>query len=200
MNDINDLLNNRYDKMQGILLRNNTPKILVKNGISNLPMLANPNHILSNILSEHEAKNMGLYNNKSNYHSLGVKLYLEVVNNLDNPIAIYKHKNGKDYIIVTNYFNSDNEQIIVPIYIVTNINYKDVKMKTNKIKSIYGKKNIKKYLYKQLKDSNYIMIYKKTSDTPRGQSSNDINLMYKYYYVIKKSSNSPRGQSPNEIT
>ena len=56
LNDIVALLNNNYDTSQDIKLRDYTPKILVQNGIKNLPMLMNSKHILCNILNEQQAK------------------------------------------------------------------------------------------------------------------------------------------------
>lgn len=160
--NINKLINNEYDTSQDIKLRDNTPKILVQNGIDNLPMLMNSTHVLSNILKEEDAKKMNLYRKDTNYHELGIKKFIEVIDSIDNPVAVYKHKNLKDYIILTEKINDYNEKIIVTIYIQTKGNYNRVRMDTNKIKSIYGKNNVDKYINKNIKQGIFTEIYKKS--------------------------------------
>ena len=88
--DIVNLLNNNYDTSQDIKLRDTTPDILVKSGIKDYPMLMNSSHILDNILTEDEAKELGIYKKSINYHGLGVKKFLETIDQMDNPVAIYR--------------------------------------------------------------------------------------------------------------
>ena len=129
--DIVNLLNNNYDTSQDIKLRDTTPDILVKCGIKNYPMLMNSSHILDNILTEDEAKEIGIYKKRTNYHGLGVKQFLEIINEIDNPIAIYRW------------------------------NYNNIRMNTNKIKTVFSGNNLKS-LYKK-REKSYLMtkIYEK---------------------------------------
>lgn len=185
--DIVNLLNNNYDTSQDIKLRDTTPDILVKCGIKNYPMLMNSSHILDNILTEDEAKELGIYKKSINYHGLGVKKFLETIDQMDNPIAIYRwnytknKKYGlKDYVVLTNINNN-----IIPIYIETTGNYNNVEINTNKIKTIYSSNNIITKLEQNVKNGYMKKIYIKTKKTKltttvnaaaTTNSFNDINI------------------------
>lgn len=175
LKDINSLLSGKYDTSQNIKLREHTPKVLVKSGIKDLPMLMNSSHILDNILTETEAKNKNIYKRGTNYHGLGVKNYLETINSIDNPVAIYRWTNqqskkytDKDYVLLTNNF-FDGKQIIVPIYIETKGNYNYTRLNTNKIKSIYGINDIEQTLNNRVKKGQMIKIYEKKRTSHYGQ-------------------------------
>ena len=90
---IDDVLKNIYER-NPVRLRNNTPDVLVDNGVKNLPMYENPSHVRKNILTEQEATKLGLSINKSDhYHGLGKELYIKVISSLDNPRVIFRNKN-----------------------------------------------------------------------------------------------------------
>ena len=161
LNDINKLLKGDYDTSQDIKLRDNTFKILVNNGVKDLPMLMNSSHILENILTKNEAIKLKIFKKKTNYHGLGVKKFLEVIYSLDAPELILKNKKCKDYIIVTKLYNNNFEQIIVPIYIETRGNYNNMEIDTNKIKTVYGKRNINNYINQNIKIGKFIIVYNK---------------------------------------
>lgn len=57
--DIENVLNN-INERKPVLLRSNTPKILVENGVKNLPMYDNPSHIRKNILTINEVQKLVL--------------------------------------------------------------------------------------------------------------------------------------------
>lgn len=171
LQDITLLLNGEYDTSQTIKLRDHTPEILVKYGIKDLPMLMNSTHIIDNILTKTEAIKKNIYNSRKNYHGLGVKNYLEIINSMDNPIAIYRWNNKKgkkytekDYVLLTNMIYN-RKQIIIPIYVETKGNYNYTMLDTNKIKSIYGVSNIEQILNQRVKMGEMIKIYdnKKTN-------------------------------------
>lgn len=70
---IDDVLKNIYER-NPVRLRNNTPDVLVDNGVKNLPMYENPSHVRKNILTEQEARNLGItVNSRDHYHGLGKK-------------------------------------------------------------------------------------------------------------------------------
>ena len=62
-NDINRFLCD-INVRNPVKLRNNSPNILVKNGIKKLPMYENPVHIRKNILTEQGARKIGLKINR----------------------------------------------------------------------------------------------------------------------------------------
>lgn len=171
LSDINSLLNGNYDTSQDIRLRDYTPKELVNMGIKNLPMLMNSSHVLDNILTEQEAKDRGIYKPGTNYHKLGIKNYLEIINAMDSPAAIYQWiskpemKYGvNDYVVLTNK-KIDGKDSIVPIYIETKGNYNYARLDTNKIKSVYNEIGLESKFEQNVKNGNMIKVYdnKKTN-------------------------------------
>ena len=161
--DIDNVLNN-INARQPVKLRDHTPKILVQNGIKDLPMYENPAHIRKNILTEKEAKKLGVsINIRDHYHGLGKNLFMKVIDSLDNPRAIFKNKNGKDYLILTVIKDRDNNNIVVPIEIETTTVVHKIKIQTNRIKTIYGYDNkvldLDKYIKKHIKIGNITKIY-----------------------------------------
>lgn len=142
--DIVDLLDGKYDTSQDIKLREHTPKVMLKCGLEDYEMLMNSKHIICNIITIKEAKEMGIYNKRNNYHGLGVYMFLDILNSIDNPIGIYRWINNQygkynenNYVILTSK-KINQESVIVPIYINTTGNYNYLKLATNKIKSVYS--------------------------------------------------------------
>ena len=130
--DIDNVLNN-INERNPVRLRDYTPSILVKNGIKDLPMYENPAHIRKNILTETEAKKIGLsINSRDHYHGLGKDLYIKAIDSLDNPRVIFKRNNGKDYLILTTLKDNKNNNIIVPIEIETSTRVNKVKLDINR--------------------------------------------------------------------
>ncbi len=160
--DIDSVLKGEYDINIDVKLRDFTPQILVNLGLKDLPMLMNQNHLKENILSKTKAKNLGILNNDANYHNLGKNLFMEIIDSLDSPLMVMKSisPTGKSnsWVIVTDVKNQSGEQIIVPIYLNARGNYNDIEIDTNKIKSIYGKNNIKQLVDNTIKgDINNIL-------------------------------------------
>ncbi len=149
-----------------VKLRDYTPKILVNSGIKNLPMYENPSHIRKNILTEEEAKKLGLsINTRDHYHGLGKNMYIRVIKSLDNPRAIFKNQNGKDYLILTILKDNNDNNIVVPIEIETFTHVNRIKININRIKSIYGydriNPDLNSYIKKNIKLGNFKKVYEK---------------------------------------
>lgn len=154
--DLERVLNNTYPSNWQVKVRNNTPKILLKANINDLPMLITQKHIKSIIYSLDEARRLKLRTKNINYHGIGKELFLKIIYNLDNANAVYK-KDDKNYIIVTDFKDSRNREIIVPIQVNGKGLYNNKYIEENQIKSIYGRNNLKKYL----KINKFEQIYKK---------------------------------------
>lgn len=161
--DIDLVLAGKYNKNDDVKIRENTPEILIKNGVKDLPMLMNQSHLRTNIISSNKAKKLGIYTEHTNYHNIGKELFVKAIINMDKPIAIIKSisKTGKDktYIIITEVQNKRGEQIIIPIYINTKGNYNNISIETNKIKTVYGKRNIKEFVDRTIKKDIKNVIY-----------------------------------------
>ena len=123
-------------------------------------MYENPSHIRKNILTEQEARKLGLSVRKNDhYHGLGKKLYVKVINSLDNPRVIFKNKTNKDYLILTTLKDKNNNNIIVPIELETVTDINKLRIYTNRIKSVYGKTNLNSYIKKNINQNEFVKIY-----------------------------------------
>ena len=88
--DIIKALNNEYDNSQNILLRNNTPKELVKLGVKDLKMMTSVGHLKQNILTIEEAEKKKLSTNNKHWHGLGINTYVNAIKSIDKPVRIYQ--------------------------------------------------------------------------------------------------------------
>ena len=179
--DIDNVLTN-INERNPVKLRDYTPSVLVQNGIKDLPMYENPSHIRKNILTAKEARNLGLsVMPNDNYHGLGKDLYLKTIDSLDNPRVIFKNKNNKDYLILTTLKDNSNNNIVVPIEIETSTYANRVKIDTNRIKSVYGRKNLNTYIKNNINQKELIKIYEQkkeqgTGTIPAASSFSDNNI------------------------
>lgn len=162
---IDDVLKNIYERNL-VRLRNNTPDVLVDNGVKNLPMYENPSHVRKNILTEQEARNLGItVNSRDHYHGLGKDLYIKIIIALDDPRVIFKNKNEKDYLILTTIKDKNKNNVLVPIEIETGTNVNKIKIEINRIKSVYGynikKPNLNSFIKYNIKNGIFKKIYEK---------------------------------------
>ena len=166
INEVIDTVQNKTSPINTMVkLSDETPKILIENGISNLPLLARKGHLKENILTKEQANELGYSTKYKHYHGLGVDLYLKVIESLNNPIAIYKYTNkGKynddNYIILTKLKDNYKQNIIVPIEINQKGQYNKIELKINKIKTIYGRET-NNYFINKINNNELIEIYKK---------------------------------------
>ena len=145
-----------------VKLRSTTPGILMKCGLNNLPMYENPSHIRKNILTRQQATDLGLIIGKNDhYHGLGIEIYIKAIAALDDPIAILKSTKNNDYVIITEVTDINGNKIIIPININTTTRVNHINIKTNRIKSVYGKDNVYKYIQNELKKEKYLLLYTK---------------------------------------
>ena len=147
-----------------IKVRDGTPQLMLEVGVRDLPMLMS--HVVENILTEAEARKRNLRVDKSvHYHGLGKELFIEVIESLDRPAAIFQWQpnstnnyGNKDYIILTSLLNRENERIIVPIFVETRGNHLELitgeveTIDTNKVKTIYGKNHVFQFLNKYIQE------------------------------------------------
>lgn len=129
------------DNRQFVKLKDNTIKALVDYGIKDLPMLERNSHVRENILTEEEAKKLGYSTKNKHFHGLGVKTYLEIIDSMDNPIAVYQYtdkgKYSTDNFIVVTPVEINGKKSIVPVEINSKGQYNQVEIDFNKIKSSY---------------------------------------------------------------
>ena len=164
--DIDNVLNN-INERNPVRLRDYTPSILVQNGIKDLPMYENPSHIRKNILTDSEAINLGIQVNKNDhYHGLGKDVFIKAIDNLDDPRAIFRYKNNTDnFLILTLTKDNRGNNIVVPIEIETSTYSNNIKIDTNRIKSVFGydksNPNLNEYIKHNINSSVFEKIYEK---------------------------------------
>jgi len=174
--DIDNVLNDVLNK-EPIKVRDYTPKILVNNGIKDLPMYENPSHVRKNILTEQEALSLGLtINSRDHYHGLGKENYIKAIDSLDNPRVIFKNNNNNDYMILTIIKDNNSNNIVIPIEIETQTRVNTLKIDTNRIKTVYGyeKKNnidLNDYIKYNIKNNVFTKIYEQKNDQGTGFST-----------------------------
>jgi hypothetical protein len=157
--EIDKALKNELPSNTQVKARDFTPKILVDSGVQDLPMLITQKHIKSTIYTQQEAQALGLQTKNVNYHGLGKELLIKAIDNLDSPQAIYKTSEN-NYLVVTEFKDNNEKEIIVPIQINGNGRYNDVFIDENQIKSVYGRNNLDNYINK----NNFEQIYKKNKE------------------------------------
>ena len=140
---IDDVLKNIHER-NPVRLRNNTPDVLVDNGVKNLPMYENPSYVRKNILTEQEATKLGLSINKSDhYHGLGKELF---------SLNFAKAENN-EFLILTMIKDIHNNNIIIPIEAETTTSVNNMMIDINRIKTIYGYNRTQPNLNKYIKDN-----------------------------------------------
>lgn len=169
IDDINRILEKGTIR-EKIRIKDNTPEILYKYGAKNLPMTMTSTHLLENILTEKKAKEKGFkVNKKTHYHGLGKEKFIDAIIQLDNPSAIYRWKSNNesnnygsnDFIVLTELITNETRReggIIVLLFL------EEIKGTYN-IKSIYGKKEIFKYLNNYTKKGDLEKLYIKKEDS-----------------------------------
>lgn len=128
------IISGKYlDRVNQILVRPDSPKWLIYLGYNNYPMLMTKNHIESDLGI---SKKKGFYN-----HFVSKDVLCNLPNLLDNPIAVYKRKDGNLSVLLK---ASDKNGNIILCAIKPNSirNYNNVEIDTNFILSVFGKEHI----------------------------------------------------------
>ena len=165
-----------------VKLRNNTPDILVKNGVKNLPMYENPAHIRKNILTEQEAKKTGLkINSKDHYHGLGKELYIKAIDSLDNPRVAFKNKiYNNEFLLLTIIKDDNNNDIIIQIEVETKTKVNNLLIDINRVKTVYGYSrkfpDLNKYIKDNIKANKLEKIYEKKNPSTNITSQLDSSI------------------------
>ena len=169
-----------------VKLTKNSPSILLNQpGVKNLPMLMNASHIRENILTEEEARKLGLKVNPNiNYHGLGKTLFLDVIAGLDDVTEAYRGtKNAENserrenyFILISKYTDKNGDVINVPVFINEKGLYNRIFIDTNKIATVFGRSELRRYLNNQIHNGNLVRIKKRSPQA--GESTSPINADY----------------------
>ena len=147
-----------------IKLKDNTIKELVDYEIPDNAMMVRKGHLRENILTEEQAKKLGYSTKNKHFHGLGVKIYLEIIDSMDNPIGVYQYTGmgqyGSNNFIVLTPIKINGKKAIVPIEINNKGTYNNVDIDYNRIKTTYSKDN-HNYIEKMIEKGELVEIKKK---------------------------------------
>lgn len=170
-NEIEKSLDGKITSNNQIKARDYTPQILVENGVKDLPMLLTQKHLRQIVYTKEQAQKLG-YNvkPKDHYHGLGKDTLIKAIDNMDSPQEIYQ-QTDTNYLIITEIKDENNNQIIVPVRIDGTGTYNNIDILENQISSVYGRKNLEKYI----NDNNFKRVYKKnrSNNNNEGVKSHD---------------------------
>ncbi len=160
-----------YDKE--IKLTDSSPSILIsQKGVDNLPMVIKASHARENILTEEEAKKLGLsITSDKHFHGLGKTLFLKVIDGLDGVTRAYRGtKNAENsdrrenyFLLISQYKDTNGNTINVPIFINKGSIYNEVYMVANKVATVFGRDNFEDYIQRQISKGNLVKIKNRSS-------------------------------------
>lgn len=164
-NEINSVLSD-INRRSPILISENSPELFKKYQIFDLPLYENPSHVRKNILSVEEARKIGLsISSRDHFHHLGVIGYLSALDNLWNPLIIYKNTYNNELFVVLDLYDQFGNIIVIPIEMSAITHIYNKELLVNRIKSVYGYNNtnikLMDYINYKIKSNAFIKIYEK---------------------------------------
>lgn len=174
-----------------IILTDSTPTILTtQKGVENLKMAMKVSHLRENILTENEANKFGFKVGKNiNYHGLGVDLFVDIINTLDDVDEAYRGKRnaqnserGENYfLLISKKQDYAGNTINIPVYINEHSRYNEVFIETNKVATVFGRKQLRDYIRREVANGNLVRIKN------RGNNSSESTSPIKADYVSSTS-------------
>lgn len=181
-----------------IILTDSTPTILTtQKGVENLKMAMKVSHLRENILTENEANKFGLKVGKNiNYHGLGVDLFVDIINTLDDVDEAYRGKRnaqnserGENYfLLISKKQDYAGNTINIPVYINEHSRYNEVFIETNKVATVFGRKQLRDYIRREVANGNLVRIKN------RGNNSSESTSPIKADYVNSTSTTNSLSQ------
>ena len=147
---IDEILNGTFPKRDMLVVSKNTPLILQKIGLKNLPITITQKHF------ETITKAFGQYK-KANYHNLGIDIVKQLPKAIENPLNILKSDTKySSVVIVTELFDKNDNIIIVSIKIDGKGMVKDIQIDTHVMTSAYGKDNYETFMKNNIVKGNLL--------------------------------------------
>ena len=141
--EVDALLEGNY-KNSHITILEETPKVLQNIGVPNKPILMTSKHAYLAINSEGK-----YHSDNDHYHDLGKDIFLLIPGLLQSPMMVLQSKKNKDEIIsILNWYDKQQNILIVPIKINGKGNKNYIEIEANIVKSVYGKNNLSNYVNK----------------------------------------------------
>ena len=162
---VDDVLNNNYDKNNHVYMGNTPLRLVQVLGLSDLPMLVTNNHIYSMSVSEEQAKKEGRYKKGTHYHDLGA-IVKELPNLLNEPVLIIKSNTKTDdvtVVAVTSAVDKNGFPVMAAIKPNGKGNYCNVELDANIMLSGYGRNNVQNYVQTASKEDRILYAHKKSN-------------------------------------
>ncbi len=163
---VDSVIDRTFPKETSHVYLGDTPDVLIELGIKKRPMLITANHLYNMAVSEEDAKIAKQYNKRSHYHNLGADMVKQLPEAISKPVAICKSNNNNtdsDIVIVTSLIDKNNNPVICAVKIEGKGNYNNIEIRTNLLKSAYGKDNFNNYIKKAVKEDRVLYFDKKRS-------------------------------------
>lgn len=158
-----------------IKLTDTSPTIMLgHDGVKNLPLMMKATHLRENILTEAEAKKLGLpVNEHIHYHGLGDALFLKVISGLDDVKEAYRgteksrdSSRGRNYfLLISEQTDTDGNTINIPVFINETAKYNNVFMDVNKVATVFGREQLRKYINSKLADGSLVRIKRRSTQS-----------------------------------
>lgn len=146
---IDEILNDNYSKRKMIYVAD-TPKILQKVGLDDLPIMMTQKHLYTIINDSGKYKDV-------NYHNIPVNTLKQIPSALEQSLKILKSNTRDDSIVVvTDLKDEENRPIVVAIRLNGVARDDGVLVPSNVLTSTYGKDNYRHFVSKNIKSGNLL--------------------------------------------
>ena len=147
---IDEILNGTFPKRNMLIVSKNTPLILQKIGLKDLPITMTQKHF------ETITKAYGQYK-KANYHNLGIDIVKQLPSAIANPLNVLKSSTtNNSIVIITELIDNQDRPIIVSIKINGKGQINDINISTNVMTSAYGRNNYEVFMKNNIVKGNLL--------------------------------------------
>ncbi len=145
LHEINDVLNNSQQRYDSVMISANTPKILQKLGLKNLPILLSAKHVINCLHSK---------GNNPHWHGLSKQNIIDLKEELKSPMIVMdSFSDNKSIIVVTNIIDKCKSPVVAVLKADGVGQYKLKTISSNYMTSVYGKENIKNIVTKAVHEN-----------------------------------------------
>lgn len=170
---VDAVLNGSDTVSSHLKVRNDTPELLLKIGLSNKPIL---------ITAKHTKAAVGDISARGNIHNLSIKTFKSLPELLEKPAIIMESTKAGSIVMFVNAVDKNNTPVVCSIKIDGAGNYNNIEVESNVVTSVYGKDtNPIGFIDKAIKDNRLLYWNKKISqslfETPGLQLPDNLNTI-----------------------
>lgn len=149
-------LDGKLGRYEAVVVRNDTPSILQQIGFKNLPLCQTQKHLLNELATQKT--------NTGNPHSMPLAVAKAVPELLERPLAVFEDWQGRGVVAVLDALDHRGDPVIVPLGPAGLNDCNNSKHKTNFVLSVYGRRNFRQFLDRQMYDHNILYMDTKKMD------------------------------------